>query len=468
LPNFFRILLGEGALSVSFLPAYVDLKKRSPGQERQLSGTVWTFLSVLSATLSALAVFYMSDFLPYIVDAEQLSLVPNKYETTLLFSKIMFSYLFLVSQFAFFMSILNSHDEFFFPGLAPAVFNFLVIVVILVQPNFLGVPGEALPLAVMIGGVGQALIVFFKAYSLKIIPKPNFLFFDPQFIKVVRRAAPSLIGISALQFMGVLNLGFASSMEAGSITYLYLADRLLELPQSLLAISLGAALLPSLTSHWAEENKDGFLNQLYETTSMYYFLAIPSAVGLWLLAEPMVTLLFATKNLTAESLKTTAALVQVYALMLLIGGTSKLMLQGFYAVKNTLYPALVSCLVIGIHFVLAPKLMMSFGLMGLVLSTTMSSLFALVLTFICFQILVTKMNLITFFKPIPGLLVLNSSTVIVSLITLKLWQSESSILIRNIYLSAGILLSIIVYFIFAKLFNFQQAKVFTKIYKRFI
>ena len=219
--------------------------------------------------------------------------------------------------------------------------------------------------------------------------------------------------------------------------------------------------------HWAEENKEGFLDQLYETTSMYYFLAIPSAVGLWLLAEPMVTLLFATKNLTTESLRITATLVQVYALMLLIGGTSKLMLQGFYAVKNTLYPAAVSCLVIGIHYVLAPKLMMSLGLMGLVLSTTLSSLFALVLTFISFQILVTRMNLLTFFRPLPGLLILNLSTVLISYGTLKLWQNESSLLLKNIYLSIGIFLSVVIYFILAKVFNFEQAKVFTKIFKRF-
>lgn len=466
LPNFFRILLGEGALSVSFLPAYVDLKKKSPGLERALAGTVWTFLSVLSATLSALAVYYMAELLPYIVDVNQISLIPNKYETTLVFSQIMFAYLFLVSQFAFFMSILNSHGEFFVPGLAPAIFNLLVIIVILAQPDFLGIQGEALPLAVMIGGVGQALIVFFKAYRLKIIPKPNFLFSNPQFIKVIKRAAPSLVGIGALQFLGVLNLGFASSLEAGSITYLYLADRLLELPQSLLAISLGAALLPSLTGFWAEDDKQGFLNQIYETTSMYYFLAIPSAVGLWLLAEPMVTLLFDTKNITGESLRVTATLVQVYALMLLIGGTSKLMLQGFYAVKNTFYPAVVSCLVIGIHYFLAPQLMAKWGLMGLVTSTTLSSLFALVLTFISFQILVTRISLMSFFRPIPALLLLNSATVAVCYGTLRLWQNESDLWLKNIYLMLGISFSALIYFVLAQIFKFEQVKIFTKIFAK--
>lgn len=467
LPNFFRILLGEGALSVSFLPAYIDLKKKNLGEEKVLSGTIWTFLSLLSATLSALAIIFMADLLPFIVDVGQFQLVPHKYENTLLFSQIMFGYLFLVSQFAFFMSILNSHGEFFYPGVAPAVFNFLVILVMIFKPPFLGIEGDTLPLAVMIGGVGQALIVFFKSYQLKIVPKPNFFFTNPQFVKVLKRAAPSMIGIGAIQFLGVLNLGFASSLEAGSITYLYLADRLLELPQSILAISLGAALLPTLTAHWSDENKDGFLNQLYETTTMYYFLAIPSAIGLAVLAEPIVTLLFANKNLGHESVKITASLVKVYGLMLLIGGTSKLVLQGFYAVKNTVYPAIGSIFIITIHYFLAPELMSHWGLMGLVLSTTTSSLVALVLTFISFQFLVTPMNLWKFIKPIPTFLLLNIPIFLISYGTLILWQKEGNILFRNIYLMIGIGISVVIYFAFAKLFKIEQANFFVKVFSRF-
>ncbi len=465
LPNFFRVLLGEGALSVSFLPAYIELKEKNQG-EKQLAGTVWTFLSLLSATISALGVFYMVDFLPYIIDVEKISLVPMKYESTLLFSQIMFSYLFLVSQFAFFMSLLNSHDEFFFPGLAPAFYNLIVIIVIITRPEFYDFEGISLPIAVIFGGVGQALILIFKSYRLKIIPKPNFLFFDPNFLKVIKRAVPSIMGIGAIQFLGVLNLGFASSLEAGSITYLYLADRLLELPQSILAISLGAALLPRLTSYWAKDDQTSFRDQILETTETYYFLAIPSAIGLWFLAEPLVTLLFATKNLNQQSLQITASIVQVYAFTLLINGTSKLMLQGFYAVKNTLYPALASCLIILIHFFLAPYLMGEYGLQGLVLSTVISSTIALIITFVAFQFYVTKLSLLRLFRPIPALVLLNISTVIICIATQYFWSSETSLLIKNMYLLIGVLASVIVYFFLAYINHFEQTKVINSIIKR--
>ncbi len=465
LPNFFRVLLGEGALSVSFLPAYVELKEKNQG-EKILAGTVWTFLSVLSATISALGVFYMADFLPCIVDVEQMSLIPGKYESTLFFSQIMFSYLFLVSQFAFFMSLLNSHDEFFFPGLAPAFYNLIVIVLIILRPEFFNFKGASLPIAVVMGGVGQALILFFKSYQLKIIPRPNFLFFKPDFLKVLKRAAPSLLGIGAIQFLGVINLGFASSLEAGSITYLYLADRLLELPQSILAISLGAALLPRLSAYWANQDQGAFKDQLLDTTETYYFLAIPSAIGLWFLAEPLVTLLFATKNLNQESLKITASIVQVYAFTLIINGTAKLMLQGFYAVKNTVYPALASGFVITIHYFLAPFLMSKYGLQGLVISTTISSTLALVITFIMFQFIVTRMSLIRFLKPLPPILILNISTVIICFCTMYFWNSEDRLLIKNIYLMIGVFISAGVYFLLAFIFHFEQTKVIGQILKK--
>lgn len=467
LPNFLRILLGEGALSVAFLPAYVDLK-RDPEAARKLAGTVWGFLTLLSATISVLGVFYMQDLLPYLVDAENFLKTPNKYENTLLFSQIMFGYLFLVSQFAFFMSMLNSHDEFFYPGLAPALFNLLVILVIVFKISPYGVEGDSLPLAIMVGGLGQAILVYIKCVKLKILPRINFFFLSPEFTKVLKRAAPSLIGLGAVQFLGVMNLGYASSLDAGSITYIYLADRLLELPQSILAISLGAALLPRLTAYWSEDNKTGFLNQMFETTQMYYFLAIPSAVGLVVLAKPLVALLFATKNISAEGLEITSKIVQLYSITLLVGGTSRLVMQGFYAVKNTAYPALGSCLIILIHYFLAPLFMSQMGLLGLIVSSTLSAFISLVLTFITFQFLVTKMNLGQFFSPLPKIIILNTVTFLVSYLTYYFWVFyQDHFLFKNLILIFGISMSVLLYFLVAWYFNFTQVLFLNRIKNRF-
>ena len=439
LPNFFRILLGEGALSVSFLPAYIDLKEKS-GDHQKLAGALWAFLLILGSLLSALGVLFMPQLLDLILDVNQISKVPGKYETTLFFSQIMFSYLFLVSQFAFFMALLNSHEEFFIPGLAPAIFNLTIIVTISFFPEHLFFSRESflLPMAIILGGITQFLIVFVKAFSLKIVPRPNFIFSNPRFLEVLHRTAPSIVGIGAIQLLGLLNLRFASSLDQGSITFLYLANRLLELPQSILAISLSAALLPRLTSFWSRHDKKSFVNQIYETTSVYYFLAIPSAIGLFVLAEPLVMLLFFTENLAQEGVQITATLVQAYAFMILISGTSKLLLPGFYAIKNTIYPAAASGLVVGIHLFLAPYLMKSLGLQGLVVSTIVSSFVALCVSFVAFQTFVMPLNLIQFFRPIPKIIGLNIITLGITLGTLFLWRAQESLMFKNIITLLGV------------------------------
>lgn len=466
LPNFFRILFGEGALSVAFLPAYVELKKKQNQEASVLAGTVFSFLFTLSLVVSALGVIFMPELLALFLSPENFPVGSERFATTVFFSRIMFFYLFLVSQFAFFMSVLNAHGEFWFPGVAPAAFNTGVILTILFGFDVVGVYGSVLALAVIVGGIFQASTVFFKAYQMRIVPRPNFLFTHPQFIAVLKRTSPSLIGIGAVQFIGVINVSLASSLNKADITFLYLADRLLDLPQSILAVSLGTALLARLSSLWAEKDEDAFRNQIYETASVYYFLAIPAAVGLFMLAEPLVAFLFKTGKNTFTDMTIIGSLVQVYAVMLLVSGTSKLLLPGFYAVKNTFLPALSSCLTIAVHLMLAPYLMKQIGIKGLVMSTTISSIVALIFVFVMFRFKVTSLSPIRMFKSFPLLIALNIPTVILCFYGLQLWRYEESLLGKNLILLGNVGLVVMVYFTLCYFLKVPYAMNFFKALRR--
>lgn len=464
LPNFFRILLGEGALSVAFLPAYVELKKKQLG-EKQLAGTVFSFLSILALVCSVLGVIFMPQILEMFLSSKNFPVGSERFLTTVFFARIMFFYLFLVSQFAFFMSLLNANEEFWYPGVAPAAFNAGVILTILCGSDVGGVTGSVLAVAVIVGGVLQFATVFFKAFRMRIVPCPNFLFLHPSFIAVLKRTTPSLVGIGAIQFIGVINVSLASSLQSADITFLYLADRLLELPQSILAVSLGAALLSRLSSLWADEDVEGFRKQLYETASVYYFLAIPAAIGLYILAEPLVSLLFKTGRNSFEDMKSIGLLVQVYAVLLLISGTSKLLLPGFYAVKKTLYPALSSVLTIIIHLTLAPQLMSKMGLQGLVLSTTLSSLAALIFTFVVFRFKVTALSPLQMFRSFPVLIILNIPTVALCLYGYSIWSEATSLLQKNFILITNVTLVVIFYFFIGYFFKVPYAMQFLRMFK---
>lgn len=465
LPNFFRILLGEGALAVSFVPAYVELKQKKAG-DQLLSGTVFAFLALLSLTASVLGIVFMPQLLELFLSSNNFAVGSERFSDTLFLARIMFFYLFLVSQFAFFMSLLNAHDEFWIPGVAPAAFNLGLILTLLFGQDIVNVKGSVLAIGVIVGGVLQFSLVFFKAFKMRIVPRPHFLFTHPQFLAVLRRTAPSLIGIGAIQFIGVINVSLASSLNPADITFLYLADRLLELPQSILAVSLGAALLPRLSSLWAEKKPESFKNQIYETASTYYFLAIPAALGLFILAEPLVTLLFKTGKNSYEDMATIGSLVQVYAVLLLVTGTSRMLLPGFYAVKNTFYPALSSCLTIVVHLCLAPFLMQQIGLKGLVVSTTLSSVVALLFTFTMFRIKVSKINPLQLFKSIPTLLLLNIPSAILCFVGFGLWQGQNHLIYKNLSLIATVVTVVVVYFALGFLFKVSYAKSFFKSLKR--
>ncbi len=465
LPNFFRILLGEGALSVAFLPAYVELKKKQ-NKEGELAGTMASFLFILSFVVSVLGIIFMPQFLEWFLSSVNFPVGTERFETTLFFARIMFFYLFLVSQFAFFMSLLNANEEFWFPGVAPAMFNVGVILTILFGFDVGGVKGSVLAVAVIMGGLLQFATVFFKAYQMRIVPRPNFLFLSPNFLKVLLRTAPSMVGIGAVQFIGMINVRFASSLNQSDLTFLYLADRLLELPQSILAISLGAALLSRLSALWAEDDLSGFKNQLYETASIYYFLAIPAAIGLFTLSEALVAFLFKTGQNTFADMQIIGSLVQVYAVLLLISGTSKLLLPGFYAVKNTLFPALGSCLTIVIHIFLAPYLMSYLGIQGLVLSTTISSLVALVFVFVMFRIIVTDISPLQMFKSFPMLALLNIPTFVLCWYGFELWKTTERLASKNLILVATIFTVVVVYFAVGFLFKVSYAHSFLRALRR--
>lgn len=465
LPNFFRILLGEGALSVSFLPAYIELKQKKL-DERLLAGTMLSFMLIMSLTLSVLGILFMPQILELFLSSVNFPVGSERFNDTLFLARIMFFYLFLVSQFAFFMSLLNSHDEFWTPGVAPALFNLGMILTILFGFDIMGVHGSVLAAGVIIGGILQFAVVFLKSYKMQIVPRPNFLFMHPRFISVLKRTTPALLGIGAIQCIGVINVSLASSLNPADITFLYLADRLLELPQSILAVSLGAALLPRLSSMWSEENVEGFKNQIYETSAVYYFLAIPAAVGLYILAEPLVSLLFKTGRNSYEDMMVIGSLVQVYAVMLLVSGTSKLLLPGFYAVKNTFLPALSSCLMIVVHLTMAPILMEKFQIQGLVISTTLSAFVSLAFTFVAFRIMVAKISPFLMFKSVPVLILLNIPNAVMCIYGYQMWRASETLLIKNLVLVATVLIVVVVYFALGYVLKISYARSFFRMLRR--
>jgi len=375
LPNLFRRLLGEGSLTVNFIPVFVEAQVQDPSgvSAKNLVNSFYTLLLIVLSLLTAFGVLFPEVFLNLILDPK-FSEIPGKFDMTVRMARVMFCFIFFMSTYAYFMGILNSLGRFGLPALAPTFFNVVMILSNFVPQDILPMPGDAIAWGVVIGGIVQAGILVPALRKAGYFPRLSKDLFNPQVIRILRNMVPGILGLGLLQITTVVNMRFASSLGEGPITYIYLADRLLELPLSLVSVSLGTALLPTLSDLWARGNKEKFNETVRYYFGLNLYIAIPAALGLLMLSRPIIDVLFLRGKFSMEDAAQTALVVQIYSVILLSSSCVRVLVPSFYAIKNTWVPALVSGIALGVHIVIAPLLMQRFGLGGLVSSSFISGI----------------------------------------------------------------------------------------------
>lgn len=385
LPNLFRRLLGEGSLSVSFIPIFVEARledeKNGTHEAQNLVNGFYSCLLVLLSVLTGIGILKAELILSYLLDPIYISNT-EKFLLTVRMAQIMFGFIFLMSHFAYYMGILNALGEYSLPALAPVFFNIAMIVSVFIPQKLFTSVGDGLAWGVMVGGLWQAGILIPSLIRKGYWPQPILRWKNPKVLKVFKNMVPGLLGTGILQMTTIINLRYASRLGEGAISYIYLADRLLELPLSLVAVSLGTALLPTLSKMWSEGNR----SQLLETSQHYLrlnlFVCLPAAVGLFSLSRPMVEVLFKRMHFVNSDVDATSMVVSLYSFILIASSSVRVLVPLYYAMKNTWWPSVVGLICLVVHFFLAPALMKEWGLSGLVLSSFVSAM----LNFICLAI----------------------------------------------------------------------------------
>lgn len=375
IPNFFRRLLGEGGLSVSFIPVYVGLQSENQRKERQvLINGVFSLLMSVVSLICLICFTFMDTIVAYWLSGPGFSQVPGKLEMTITMARVMVFFLFFVSLFAYFMALLNGLKKFTLTGFAPLFLNVSIISGLL---WFHDTDQLALASAwaVVIGGAMQAFVLIPSVKASQVLPQLQWVWSHPQVKKVVRKFLPTVFAVGVLQVLALVNVYFASQLDSGAISYIYLADRLLELPLSLIAVSIGTTLLPTLSQYWKEQQVGIFKASVARHLSLFYFLALPAAFGLWFMGLDIIDVLFSRGEFTVQEVPIVAAILKIYCLTLLCAGSLKILNQAFYATGDTLTPAFISIAGLLIHLFMAPLLMARLQLNGLVLSTALVTLF---------------------------------------------------------------------------------------------
>ncbi len=374
IPNMFRRLLGEGSLSVSFIPVFVDAQvaDETGARSRNLVNGFYTMLLIFLGALTALGIVFAEPIVRLIVE-DHFNSIPGKFELTVYMTQIMFGFIFLMSTYAFFMGILNALGQYALPAMAPTFFNIAMILSNFWPGEWQSHQGEALAWGVLAGGLLQTGILFPALMKSGFFPKIQWNGFTKDISKVWLNMIPGMLGMGLLQIMTIVNTNFTSSLGKKANTAIYLADRLLELPLSLVSVSLGTALLPTLASLWAKGEKE----KTTETANYYLrlnlFVAVPAALGLFFLSTPIVQLLFERGQFLPEDTLVTASVLEIYSFTLILSSSVRVLVPSYYAVKNTWFPAVVSACCLVVHILVAPIWMQYWGIRGLVGSTCMTA-----------------------------------------------------------------------------------------------
>lgn len=371
IPNFFRRLFAEGAFSQAFVPILSEVKEKQ-GKEavkrliNALSFRLGSILLLVTATGVFGSSLWMMVFAPgFIGDPEKFNLAADMLSIT-------FPYLLLISLVAFSSAIMNTYNQFAVPAFTPVFLNLVLITfAVWVSPLF-ETPIMALAWGVLVAGVVQLLFHLPFLYRLGLLPRPTRKK-DPGVGEVKRLIIPALFGVSVAQINLLVDTILASFLVTGSVSWLYYSDRLMEFPLGVFGVALATVVLPGLSKKAANENWQGFQQDIDSALRLVLIIGVPATLGLLLLAKPLIITLFFYGEFTAFDVTMSGASLMAYSFGLLGFILVKILAPAFYARKDMKTPVKVAIIALTSNMVLNLLLIGPFAHVGLAAATSISA-----------------------------------------------------------------------------------------------
>jgi putative peptidoglycan lipid II flippase len=374
IPNLFRRLLGEGALTAAFIPVFKETEKREgEGPMWRAASAVLGALLIVSAGIAAVAVGAISITL-------LLGGLAPETQLMLRLLRLMFPYMIFVCAAAVFMGMLNARGHFFIPALGPAVLNVVMISSALLLAPRLGTELNdqvfGLAWGVLAAGLLQALM------QLPLLHREGFRWAwiapwrEPTVRRVAMQMVPGLIGVAAFQINVALTQAIAfwfGRDGAPVLAPFNYAVRLMELPQGVFGISLATFLLPTLAGLAAEKKYPEFRSTLRQGVGYLSFVNLPASLMLVLLAQPMIRLLFERGEFGPDATDRAALALQFLAPGLVAFSFVNILARAFYALGDTATPMRISFVCLSINLLLAALFIVPLRQGGLGLANTLSA-----------------------------------------------------------------------------------------------
>ena len=337
LPNLLRRLFAEGAFSQAFVPIFGEYKSRRGHDETKLLvDHVSTMLAIILFIVTLIGIV-AAPVLVYI-SAPGFAQDAEKFDLTVQLLRITSPYIFFISLVAVAAGILHTYNKFWVPAFAPVLLNLCFIGGALWLAPYCDPPILALAWAVFVAGVVQLAFQIPFLKKIGMLPRWRFSLKDEGMWRVIKQMGPAVFGVSIAQISLILNTIFASFLVAGSVSWLYYADRLMEFPTGLLGVALGTILLPSLSRLHASGDLAEYSRLLDWGLRLTVLLALPAALALGMIAVPLLATFFQHGAFTAhDALMSRNALVG-YSVGLIGLILVKILAPGFYAKQDIRTP----------------------------------------------------------------------------------------------------------------------------------
>ena len=345
IPNLLRRLFAEGAFSQAFVPILAEYKSQK-GEEatKTLVDHVATVL-MWTMLLTCLIGIVATPFIVYLI-ATGLKSNNTVFDASIWMTRVMFPYIGFMSFVALSGGILNTWREFKIPAFTPVLLNLSFIVATLFLAPYLDTPVYAMAIAVVVGGILQMAIQIPALLKIGMLPRisknPFASLGDAGVRKILSKMGPAVFAVSAAQISLMINTNIASRLESGSVSWLSYADRLMEFPTALLGVALGTILLPSLSKANFEGNTAEYSSLLDWGLRLTFLLALPCAVGLATISEPLTATLFHYGKFDAQSVAMTSRALVAYGVGLIGLILVKILAPGFYAQQNIKTPVKIA------------------------------------------------------------------------------------------------------------------------------
>lgn len=446
IPNLLRELFAEGSMSSAVIPVLKEYEIKEGDEEaKKIVKSLFTFIVILVGGITLAGIV----FSPFIVKLIAPGFIgnPEKFNLTVLLTRIMFPFLFFISLAALTMGTLNTKNVFFIPALAPCFLNLAVIILVVGFSSFFFNPIVSVAVGITLGGALQWLVqtpsFYRKGFRFGFSGK------HPAVKRIGILVIPTIISMTVSQINIFVSTIIASFLPEGSVTYLYYSMRLIQLPIGIFGVAVGMAVLPALSKHVAEGKRDLVREDLKFSLKFLLFLTIPSMLGLIMLAKPIVNTLFQRGIFDLTATLNTASALFFYSLGIWATVSSRTLTATFYSFQDTKTPVICATSAMLTNVAVSLLLMKPMKHNGLALAYSTS---AIVQFFLLSGFLSKKIPQLNLLSIVPSVI----KTFLASFIAVgigrllcmskaDLWISSDKMLIKFMFLFAVIVIVVLVY-----------------------